>query len=103
MAKGAMKDEYFEWDDNKASANERKHGVSFEDARESCQDQCAFEIPDEREFYGEARTVLTGRAGIGILIVVITRRNGRIRIISARRAEPHESRRYYAGKYPSRR
>jgi uncharacterized DUF497 family protein len=33
-----MESEYFEWDDAKAEANFRKHGVRFEHAVEACED-----------------------------------------------------------------
>ncbi len=43
----------------------------------------------------EERFILTGRAADGILTVVYTERNGRIRIISAREANDYERRNYY--------
>ena len=91
-----MKDDHFEWDDNKAKANERKHGVSFEEAREAFRDNLATRMPDDREFYDEDRFTLIGMAIAGMLTVTFTHRNGRIRIVSARKAERHERRRYFA-------
>ena len=43
-----MRDDEFEWDDGKAAANWRKHGVSFEMARQSFQDGFAIEWIDDR-------------------------------------------------------
>jgi len=53
-----MVDEEFEWDDGKAAANERKHGVTFEEARDVFRDPLAIELLDDREAYGEDRFVL---------------------------------------------
>jgi len=52
----------FEWDDEKAAANLRKHGVSFELAARAFRDPLAVEWMDNREDYGEVRTVLLGMA-----------------------------------------
>ena len=98
-----MKDDHFEWDDNKAKANERKHGVSFEEARVCFYDDSAVRAPDAREFYGEDRIVIIGMTDTNMLVVAYTNRNGRIRIISARKAEPYERRRYIEAKNRSRR
>jgi uncharacterized DUF497 family protein len=80
----------FEWDQAKAAANYKKHGVRFEHA------VGAFEDPlDESEEYGEDRFLPTGRAAGGILVVVYTERGERVRIISAREATEYERRNYY--------
>jgi uncharacterized protein len=59
------------------------------------QDGFAVEWPDADLRYGEARFVITGMVGGRLLRVVYTERNGRIRIISARKATRHEQRDYY--------
>ena len=85
-----------EWDPEKDADNQRKHeGVTFADA---C---CVFDDPlrdvvEDESAYGEQRFIATGRVGNVILVVVFTERNGRERIISARKAEPRERRAYYA-------
>ena len=38
---------HFEWDPNKAKANETKHGVSFEEARSVFYDEKAVEFFDD--------------------------------------------------------
>jgi uncharacterized DUF497 family protein len=48
---------------------------------------------DDREHYGEDRYSIIGMVDRRILYVAYTLRNGTIRIISARGAEPHEKRR----------
>jgi len=55
-----MTNEEFEWDDDKAAANARKHGVTFEEARGVFRDPWAIELVDDREAYGEDRFVLIG-------------------------------------------
>jgi uncharacterized protein len=90
-----MADDAFEWDTTKAAENYAKHGVSFETAVEIFRDPFGVERPDDREDYGEDRYILIGAATGAILTVVYTERNGRIRIISARRATKHEQDDYF--------
>ena len=85
----------FEWDDDKAAANVRKHGVSFEQAALAFRDLFAVEWLDMRESYGEERIILVGTSQGQILAVVYTEREERIRIISARRATKDEQDRYF--------
>ena len=90
-----MRDQDFEWDDRKAAENLFDHGVSFEVAREAFDDTFAVEIEDRRERYGEERYVLLGMVQNRLLAVTYTLRDDRIRIISARPAEPFERRLYH--------
>lgn len=85
----------FEWDNAKAAANFRKHGVTFEQAAYAFRDPFGVEWIDEKTSYGEDRVILLGMSGGQILSVVYTERNERIRIISARRATKHEKDKYY--------
>ena len=90
-----MRDDEFEWDDNKAAANLVRHGVSFKTARRVFDDLLAVEIEDRRGNYGEDRCVLVGMARDRLLVVTYTFRGDRIRVISARPAEPFEKRLYH--------
>ena len=82
-----------EWDQRKADANLRKHGVDFADAGTVLHDDHAITIPDEES--GEERFVTTGRDALGrVLVVVYTWRAERASIISARSATPRELRQY---------
>jgi uncharacterized DUF497 family protein len=90
-----MRDDNFEWDDAKAAINLATHGVSFEGARQACHDAFATVREDRRRNYGEDRYVLLGMSQDRLLCVAYTLRGKRIRIISARLAEPHERRRYH--------
>jgi hypothetical protein len=86
----------FEWHDAKAAANLRVHGVSFELARTVFKDAFAIERLDDREDYGEERFVSIGMAeGDIVLFVAYSERDGRIRIISARRATQREQDDYF--------
>jgi len=90
-----MKEITFEWDDEKAAANWRVHGVAFHQAVRAFRDPFGVERIDDREAYGEERVNLLGMCDGVILQVTYTERGERIRIISARRAVKHEQDDYY--------
>lgn len=89
-----MRDDEYEWDDAKAAANLARHGVSFDTARLAFDDPYAIWRDDFRERYGEDRCTLLGMVRGKLLYVAYTLRADRIRIISARGAEPYEQRHY---------
>ena len=85
----------FEWDDGKATANQRKHGVTFAEAASVFADPLAaiFADPDHSE--DEVRELLIGHSERNrLLIVSFTERGEYIRIISARVASAGERRRH---------
>jgi uncharacterized DUF497 family protein len=84
----------FEWDDEKDRANRIKHGVSFSDATEVFQNIRLTAI-DSRRDYGETRKITIGEAHFGVCVVVCTERDDVVRIISARRANERERKKYY--------
>lgn len=85
----------FEWDADKAEANERKHGVSFIEAATVFGDPLARTRADPRHAVGEHRLVTLGQSRPGRMPVVShTERGVAIRIISARPATPRERRTY---------
>ena len=90
-----MEDDEFEWSDEKVELNRQRHGVPFEAARAAFGDVFAVGREDTRVAYGEQRFVPIGMAGSRLLHVAYTYRNERIRIISARAAEPREHRWYH--------
>ncbi len=90
-----MKDDEFEWDDDKASLNRVTHGISFDAARDVFRDPFALDWFDDRQDHGEDRYSTIGLVDGRLLYVAYTMRDERIRIISARGAEPHEHRRYH--------
>jgi uncharacterized protein len=85
----------FEWDENKNRQNLKKHGISFEEAKEIFEG-IIFTSIDERFVYEEIREISIGAIqGIVIVTVIHTEREGIIRIISARKATPKERKEYY--------
>jgi hypothetical protein len=87
----------FDWDDQKAKTNERKHGVSFEEARTVFYDENARLRYDPDHSLDEERYILLGISGLfRILIVchVYREEDVIIRIISARRATKQEIQQY---------
>jgi uncharacterized DUF497 family protein len=85
----------FAWDAAKAGANLVAHEVSFEEAASVFGDPLAATIRDPDHSIGEARFLTMGQSGVGRLLVVAhTEEGDTIRIISARRASPHERRAY---------
>ena len=50
----------FEWDENKNTLNQKKHGVSFEEAKTIFIDELARLIPDPDNSKGEERFILMG-------------------------------------------
>ena len=87
----------FTWDLRKAATNARKHGVSFDEAVTAFFDALNTTIPDPDHSLGEQRFLLLGRSTTGRLLVVAHLDSGTsIRIISARKANPHERKAYQA-------
>ena len=82
----------FEWDQRKASANLRKHGVDFTDAVAVFFDPLAriFSDPDHSEV--EERELVVGYdSAARLLYISFVERRGSVRIISARRATAREA------------
>ena len=87
----------FEWNARKASANLKRHGVSFEEARTVFLDEYAKLIDDPDHSEVEDRFVLLGLSSTlkVILVCHCYREQGNvIRIISARKASRHETLQY---------
>ena len=90
-----MQSDRFEWDDAKAANNVVKHKLTFDEASPVFDDPGAVTYPDDDP--DEDREITIGYAGDLLLFVVSTERDGRTRIISARRATRAEKRRYENG------
>ncbi|OQW90405.1 MAG: hypothetical protein BWK79_20000 [Beggiatoa sp. IS2] len=86
----------FEWDKNKNIINQKKHGVSFEEAKTVFADELARLIPDPDHSEGEERFILMGMSTQFRILVVChcERRLDTIRIISARKADKFEQEQY---------
>lgn len=84
----------FEWDEAKNLENILKHEIDFADVPSMFDSEMLIEL-DDRFDYGEDRWLGIGFLGFGIAVVVWTeRRKDVIRIISARRANRYEQKRF---------
>jgi len=81
---------HFEWDNHKAAINQRKHGVSFDDALYVFADSLRCDAPDKRKDYGEDRRITMGVVDGRLLVVAYTLRGDFVRLISARKANERE-------------
>ena len=89
----------FEWDANKDKSNQKKHGVSFDEARSVFFDENAVQFYDEQHSSEEDRFLMLGMSIQARVLVVChcERSDGEvIRIISARKATKSETK-YYQG------
>ncbi|MBL8228495.1 MAG: BrnT family toxin [Bryobacterales bacterium] len=85
----------FEWDAVKAQSNLEKHGVSFVEAMTVFGDPLEVTIQDPDHSEGEVRFLSLGQSERNrLLVVAYTEREGRIRLISAREAQPRERKAY---------
>jgi hypothetical protein len=81
----------FEWDERKASANLKKHGVSFQEAATVFGDPLAITFSDPDHSEHELRFLTFGISRANRLLVVgHTERGGKARIINARPLTRHE-------------
>ncbi len=95
-----MRDDCIDWDVSKALRNERKHGVTFDEAREVFEDpNVLIELDEDVD---EERWRHIGVTASGLLFVVATERGQRTRIIMARRADRNEQDRYHRQTTPRR-
>lgn len=83
----------FEWDEDKRAANLDRHGIDFAEVHRFDWDNAHF-TPDRRRDYGEVRVIAVGRIGPRMHVLVFSPRAERIRIISLRKANDREIKRY---------
>ena len=85
----------FEWDEEKNRVNRTKHGIHFEEAREIFAGP-VLTAPDDRQDYREERFISYGQLSEMVVIALVyTMRRGRIRLISARKANRKERQAFY--------
>ncbi len=82
----------FEYDRVKSASNKKKHGIDFIEAQVIWTDIDRLEIPGVSE--DEPRVLIIGKISDKCWTAVITYRNDRIRIISARRSRVGEIKLY---------
>jgi uncharacterized protein len=78
----------FEFDENKSNINKKKHGIDFIKIQTLWNDPDRVEIPARTE--DEPRNLMIGKIENTIWSAVVTYRENRIRIISARRSREKE-------------
>jgi uncharacterized DUF497 family protein len=90
----------FEWDEEKAQSNLKKHKVGFEEGVTIFHDLFVATMPDPDHSDDEQRYVSIGLSAKGRLLVVVhTERGNKTRIISCRKATLREQRIYEEGDY----
>ena len=88
----------FEWNEEKAKANLKKHRISFDEATTLFIDPFSITIPDPDDSVNEQRYIHIGSSDNGrVLVVVYTERGPNIRIISCRKATSLERKLYKEG------
>ncbi len=84
----------FEWDERKAAQNAAKHGVPFEYAARVFLDPHRLDSEDTRHDYSEERRLTLGKIDERLFAVAYTPRGTVVRLISARKANELEQRKY---------
>lgn len=90
----------FSWDNRKAKSNQKKHGISFEEAQTVFFDENAVEFFDPDHSEREDRFLMIGLSyRLRMLVVSYCYRqcDSEIRVISARRATKKEQKAYTGG------
>ncbi|MDR2166760.1 MAG: BrnT family toxin [Clostridiales bacterium] len=83
----------YEWDEGKNQDNIKKHGISFDLAKEAFNDPKRLILVDEHHSQDEERHFCVGKVGEMVLTVRFVLRNGKIRIFGA--GHWRKERKYY--------
>ena len=90
----------FEWHEEKAKENFKKHKINFEEAKKVFNDPLLMTYPDPEHSENEQRYLSIGSSSRGrVLVAIHTEREANIRIISCRKATTNERRVYEEGKF----
>ena len=95
-----MKPLRFSWDNRKNKINQKKHGISFEEAQTVFFDENAIEFFDPDHSESEDRFLMLGlsyRLRILVVCYCLRESDSEIRIISARKATKKEQKVYLGG------
>lgn len=86
----------FEWDEERAAANLKKHGVGFDEAATVFGDSLARIFDDETHSLDEKREIIIGRSAENRLLIISFTEKAKdvVRIISVRETTPKERRKY---------
>lgn len=85
----------YEFDPAKDESNLDKHGVAMAEALEFEWDSATVQ-EDTRRKYAEVRLQATGLIGVRLYVMIYCKRGDDVRIISLRKANPREVKRYVA-------
>ena len=83
----------YSWDETKSRENLAKHGPGFRDAQVVFDGACVT-FEDTRRDYGEQRFITPGQLEGRVAVVAHTPRGGHTRVISMRKANSREAKRY---------
>jgi uncharacterized protein len=83
----------YDHDPKKLAANVANHRVWFHEADGFEWETATMEV-DTRKRYGETRFMATGYIGLRLYVLIFTLRETAVRIISLRKANPREMKRY---------
>jgi len=82
------------FDPDKDAVNLKKHGLSLQFGTDILADPNVLDLPDVRWDYGEDRWIAYGRVGARIYVCVYAEYADHSRIISVRKANERETKRY---------
>ena len=84
----------FEWDEQKRLINLQRHGIDFADVQRVFEFE-RYTVIDDRFDYGEIRFFTLGFLNGRVIAVSYTETDEVIRIISARKANKYDQRKYF--------
>ena len=85
----------YSYDPEKKTANLKKHGFNFDNAKQVIESAQTVTFEDRRFDYGETRYLTLGLLQDIVVIITTVETNKTIRIISMRKADKHEQKIYY--------
>ena len=85
----------FTWHEQKRIGNLRKHGLDFANAQQVFSGPTLTE-EDKRDYQGQQRFNTTGLLGVEVVVVCHTEDEDEIHIISMRKAQNHETRKFFS-------
>ncbi|MDR0684171.1 MAG: BrnT family toxin [Spirochaetaceae bacterium] len=86
---------YYEWDDEKNTLNQQRHGIRFEDAKFVFNDPFRVILPDLYHSDTEERWLAIGVVNRTLFVVFTERGEDTVRLISARAATKAEEKLYH--------
>ena len=85
----------FTWHESKRKTNLQKHGLDFSNAQQVFGGPTLTE-EDKRDYQGQQRFNTSGLLGVAVVVICHTENEDEIHIISMRKAENHETRKFFS-------